>query len=421
MRVNNKNTKSLSLKSNSLWNVFGSLVYSLTQWGLVIAIAKNGSPEMVGIFTLSLALTAPVVLLTRLNLRVAVASDINNEFGFNEYYTSRIIATIVSLLILIIITIFYPTDTYTRVVIFIMCFAKAFESVSDILYGQLQKHERLDIIAKSRIIKGLVSFIAFTIIMMITNDLLLSTIGLLIIWLLTLIIYDFKVIREIFGEVSINFRKKHQLLILKLTIPLGIAQLIASLNSNVPRYVIEHYHGIEMLGFYSAIIYIIVAGSNVVLAISSAVLPRLSTLYQNSKIKEFLKIILNMIFMVLILGIIALLIVYTLGGEILEKVYSTEYKYLNKEFFLFTVMGIFKYTNVFLDTGISATRKFVIQPYINGITLSIISVLSFILIPLYGMNGAIYSLIIAEIVQLILRGVFISYLLIKRTKNPENY
>src|SRR5699024_6283684 len=225
------------------------IFYALTQWGVLMTIAKLGNPEMVGIFTLGLALTAPIVLLMRFNLRVAVASDSNSDFQFSEYFSSRVIATVVFLITMSVVSILYSSDYNTALVILILSFAKSIESISDILHGQMQKHERLDMTAKSQIIKGLLSLGIFAYLMYITGNLVLSTLGFMVSWLLILIVYDFKNVC-LFGEITFTFNKQQQLRLLKLTIPLGLAQLIASLNANVPRYFIESVHGAETLGFF---------------------------------------------------------------------------------------------------------------------------------------------------------------------------
>src|SRR5699024_11314235 len=98
MEHGNSKIKPLSIKKNSMWNAIGSIVYALTQWGVLMTIAKLGNPEKDGIFTLGLALTAPIVLLMRFNLRVAVASDSNSDFQFSVYFSSRVIATVLFLI-----------------------------------------------------------------------------------------------------------------------------------------------------------------------------------------------------------------------------------------------------------------------------------------------------------------------------------
>jgi hypothetical protein len=50
----------LSLRRNFAWTVLGNVTYAACQWGMLVALAKLGSPEMVGQFALGLAIGAPV-------------------------------------------------------------------------------------------------------------------------------------------------------------------------------------------------------------------------------------------------------------------------------------------------------------------------------------------------------------------------
>ena len=63
-----------SLRLNASWTFGGNLVYAACQWGMLVALAKFGSPELVGRFALALAVTAPVYMLTNLQLRAVEAN-----------------------------------------------------------------------------------------------------------------------------------------------------------------------------------------------------------------------------------------------------------------------------------------------------------------------------------------------------------
>jgi|SRR5699024_9770124 len=412
-------SKPLTLKSNSLWNAFGTIIYALTQWGILITIANFGTPEKLGIFTLALALTAPMLLLLRFNQRAAVATDYNEEFDFNEYFSARIITTIVYLIIMLCISIMYSNDFEITLVIIGLSFAKAIESISDILHGQMQKHERLDIVAKSRILKGIFSLSVYAIVFYLSNSLVISTFAFMFTWLFILIIYDFKKVKQ-FGRVKFNFKRKQQVALLKMTLPLGIAQLITSLNVNVPRYFLEHFNGVTELGFFASIIYIVTAGSTVIMAISGAIIPRLSKYYQLGNSREFIKLISKMIFIIIIGGIFSLVIVYHYGNSILGLLYTSEYEKYADEFLIFVGISMITYISKFLETGLIASRNFNIQPYINGITLLIISILSYILIPSYGIIGIAFALLSAETLQLLIRAFILIYLLKVKQKEITN-
>src|SRR5690606_10077213 len=84
--------------------------------------------------------------------------------------------------------------------------------------------------------------------------------------------------------------------------PLGLVILLTSLNSNVPRYVIEAVHGEFSLGIFAALAYLIVAGTTVVTAVGQAVSPRLSRMYALGQVDQFRRFISSLIVAGLMLG-----------------------------------------------------------------------------------------------------------------------
>jgi len=135
----------------------GNAFYSLCQWGIIALLAKLGSTKMVGQFTLGLAITAPIIMFTNLQLRTVQATDANDEYTFYEYFTLRLILTLLGLLLITGITLISNYHSETILVILLVGFCKAVESISDIFYGLFQKHERMDRIGKSKIMRGFIS------------------------------------------------------------------------------------------------------------------------------------------------------------------------------------------------------------------------------------------------------------------------
>ena len=62
---------------------------------MTIVLAKLGSPEKVGQFTLGLAMTAPIFMFATLRLRDVQATDTNQEYLFGDYFALRLPVAIV--------------------------------------------------------------------------------------------------------------------------------------------------------------------------------------------------------------------------------------------------------------------------------------------------------------------------------------
>ena len=83
-----------SLRRNFSWTFVSNTVYWGCQWAVVVLLAKLGSPEMVGRFSLGLAISTPVAYLCNLQLRAMQATDARREHPFGVYLALRLATTV---------------------------------------------------------------------------------------------------------------------------------------------------------------------------------------------------------------------------------------------------------------------------------------------------------------------------------------
>ena len=193
-----------SLRLNVSWTLVGNVVYAACQWGMLIVLAKLGSPEIVGRFALALAVTAPVFMLTNLQLRAVEATDVTDQFVFADYLGLRIVSTGLALSVIAGLATLSHYPYWIAAVIVMVGFAKGFESVSDAVYGLVQRHERMDLIACSMMLKGLVSLAAFALSIALTRSLVIGAAALAMAWCLVLVTYDFTLARRFAGASSLG-------------------------------------------------------------------------------------------------------------------------------------------------------------------------------------------------------------------------
>ncbi|SDO05760.1 oligosaccharide flippase family protein [Alkalicoccus daliensis] len=410
-KTNNKDfLKPLSLRKNMSWTLAGNLVYAACQWGMLVVLAKLGTPEMVGIFALALAITAPVMMLTNLQLRAIQATDTVERYTFNDYLGLRSLMSFIALLIICLIILLTNYSFETMLVILIISVAKIVESISDISFGLMQKNEFMDYIAISKIIKGILSLVTFGTILWITNSIIYGSLSLVITWGMVLILFDvYNAKRFAKFKPTFNFAKMKNIVILSL--PLGVVLMMGSLNTNTPKYFLEYYIGQEALGYFAALAYLIIAGNTVISALGQSATPRLAKYYASGNTYSFRKLIYKLILIGLLVGSLALMGAIIMGEEILTILYQEDYANYSYVFILIMIAGVIKYVASFLGYGITATRSFKIQPLIGGVYVSASLIGGYLLIPSYGLEGASYVLILASIVELVTKSIVLIKLL----------
>jgi O-antigen/teichoic acid export membrane protein len=407
----------LSLKTNFSWTFLGNLIYTGCQWGMLVALAKLGSSEMVGQFTIGLAVTAPIMQFASLRMRLAQATDVNREYHFGDYLSLRLIMTFLALLVIIGIVVFTNYEEGIAWIILAVGLDKFIEGISDVFYGFFQQNERMDRMAISMIIKGLISLVALGLGVYITGSVFWAVICLAATRLLTVIGYDIpngiKIFKDIYiapGEQSKNtiqtaslaprWNQKTLLKLGWLLLPLGFVVMLSSLDTNIPRYFIERQVGIAELGIFAAIASFDRAGNLIVKALAQSTSPRLSQYYSAGKKAAFRKLLAKTVGIGMLLGAAGVLVVLVAGETILTLFYQPEYA-RNEIFILLMVAGGLGYIATFFIYGVTATRTFAVQVLIYSLTTITLIAACFMLVPSRGLEGAAIAIILARFVQLI--------------------
>jgi O-antigen/teichoic acid export membrane protein len=394
------------------WALGGNLVYALSQWLIITIIARNGSGEDLGIYSLGLAITAPIVLFFSFQLRTIVATDTKNDFSFSQYLGGRITHLTLSFILIVPIAILYSDNNKTIIIIIIMGIIKYVEALSDICMGYFQKIGKIDLIGKSQFYRGLTTSVIMCLLYIYTQNLIISCLGLLIVMLLRYIYYDIKnlkpltVFKPIFGQSSIT--------LMIMTFPLGAASLISSLNTNIPRYFLDYFGGVEEVGVFSALYYVLIAGNMVLTPISLLAAPKIADAYNKDSVSTFIKINVKLASLVSLIFLFFFVIVLFKGELIITILYGEEYSKYVDEFIVISFSLLFAFVTTFFALSTVAARVITLQPIINIIVLVVTLISSYLLISEYSILGASYSLLISRFFQMICSLGLLLYIISKK-------
>jgi O-antigen/teichoic acid export membrane protein/glycosyltransferase involved in cell wall biosynthesis len=411
--------RGLALRANFQWTLVGNVVYAGCQWGMLVVLAKLGTPDTVGRFALGLAVTAPVFMFASLQLRGVQATDAQREYSFGDYLGLRLIMTGLALLVIAGIALGSGYRRDIAVVILILGLAKAVESISDVFYGLFQQHERMDGVAISMMVRGALSLAALSLAVYWTDSLAWGAAGLAATWIATLAIIDVrngaKVLSSAKGLTSAAIASRIEWLktlrpclsqvvlckLLWLTLPLGVVMLLVSLNTNIPRYFIAHYLGDRDLGIFAAMAYLMIAGTTVVSALGQSASPRLSQYYASGDYAAFRSLLLKLSCLGLIVGGAGVLVTLLAGRRILTFLYSAEYAQHAGAFVWLMIATGVSYVASLLGYGMTAAHYFRTQTLLFLLTSVVTIIACALLIPAYHLPGAALSLVIAMGCQLI--------------------
>ena len=391
-----------SLRSNFSWTFVGNVVYAACQWGMISVLAKLGSAAIVGRFALGLAITAPVFMFTNLQLRAVQATDARSKFAFADYFTLRVLGSLIGMGAVCLVVVSGRYDWNTSAVIVLVGVSKTLESLGDVVAGLLQKVERLKRVSISLMLRGGFSLPAFAAVFWWSRSLLAACTALVAVWLLVFTMYDVPQARFVLqkdeGFLAPRWHQLKQLALV--SAPLGIVMTMISLNVNIPRYVLERALGQAKLGIFASVAYLLVAISLVINALGQAVSSRLSRMFAEGELRRFRSLLHKLVGFAVLVLLAGVPVARLVGRPLLTFIYRPEYgEHVNLFVIMVATAGVQSISS-FMGYGNTAARNFRLQVPVICSSTGTTTLFSFVLIPRLGMIGAACALLAGACVQL---------------------
>lgn len=410
-----------SLWGGTLWAIGGTGFYHACQLGVLVLLAKFASPAIQGQYVLAIALATPVVLFCGLELRSALVADAGSQFALGTYLALRRWTLLVAAVVLVGLLGWRATDHASQAS-FLLILAGVFAARlgwawAEVGWGVYQRRERLDLLAVSVGLRGVVAILPFALLLPLYAALkasgrvgadrlaegaalavVIHALGFAGVWFFfdrprlpdsahTRLAAAWPVMRALAVQ----------------TIPLGVVALVVNLCDSFPRVVVERQpDGQAQLGYFGALAYITMAGNLVVIQAATAAANRLARFYQQD-FGAFLRLGARLVGAAIAIGGGVLVVALFLGRWILATLYTPQYARFETEFQIIVAAHCLALlTNVF-GAATTQMRLFWVQVPAQVITLLVTVGAALVLIP--GTNavlGAAQTALVRACAQFIL-------------------
>lgn len=426
----------LSLRVNFVWALVGNVVFAACQWAAISVLAKLSDAKTVGQFALALAITGPIFLLTNLQLGAIQATDAKAKYCFGHYLALRILGTAGGLLILSILLGISGYDGAVNWVVVAVGLGKACETLSEIAIGLVQRHERLDRVARGRILAGVLSLLGLVMASVATQNAIGAAFG----WaaghalamLLTPWWIGSDVVRREWQQANPLSQQPNTWKALQprwetpalgklfmLAWPLGFVMMLVSLYFNVPRYFIEQTLGEERLGIFAAIAYLMVAGHTVLTAAGQTLSPRFAKQFSAGELSAFCTLLARMSLLTALGGTCGVAIAWWFGEAILRVLYTAEYASHQALLVALAIVAAVQFLASIFGVAMTSMRLFIPQIPLLLTVVLVTALACYWLVPSYGLLGAAYASGIGAIAQLAGCMAIVCWALIQRTKEAS--
>lgn len=398
--------KKLTVKQSVLWNTWGSVIYLGVQWLQTVLVARFLGFEDAGIFSLAMSVTNIFYALSIYGMRNFQISDIDGKYTASNYVFSRVVTGLVSLVLCSIFVVINGYDFKKAICIIVYMIFKLSETIFDVFMGFYQKHWRMDYMGKSMTARAVLMLILFPLALWLTNNLTLAITVMGVAVYAVIFFYDLRKVYELETIRLIEWTKYTGLLLWECA-PLAIYLLLTTSIGTIPRYFLEMYEGSEKLGIYASV----ATPTLIVQMASTYIFNPMVTIFSesyNQKDKtKFMKTLIQCCMATAGISVIAVIggkIFGRLGLKILYGTSILEYEYLLIPLIVCTITTALTW----LFCGVlTVLRNF--QSLILGNVLAVMAavILSIVLIPNYGMQGATYALLIGNVIGIIIFVIYI--------------
>lgn len=414
-------SKTLSLRKNFVWAFVGNTFSAFCGWLLLIILTKIGTVEIVGVFAIAQAICLPVSMLCSLQLTIVQITDVKNIYLFEHFYTVKFLMSILAVILSTAIgLIFYSIDFV--IVVFVLSISYAVVDVRKAFLAVMQKNERMDNYAFSFILQGIIGTLLFTLLFIVSKNLVVAIPGLIITRVLVGFFYDRRVIcklieksQGVIPRAKLLWQKSILWKLIVMSFPLGIVGFLQTLLATIPRLVLDKFFGKAEVGYFTAISSLLVAGTMVISALSQTVNPRLAKYYHFDR-KAFKLLMGKLIFISAGLGTAGIVASVLFGKQILTLIFKPDYAEHNDLFIVATIAGAVLFIFTFINSGLNAAKCFKIQVPIYAGSAITATIFSFLLIPHYKMIGAMISILVCYLFGLMVSLFFLARALKKQVQ-----
>lgn len=362
-------------------------VRSAAQWLMVVILSAAGGPDSVGDFSLALAVSSPIFILSELALR-NVFVTLRSRYAFATFVRVRMTANAAAG-VLALATVALPSGPHFAIMLPLVI-AKWMDSLLDMLYASLQRRGAIGRLARWMAINGCLIALAFSSVMFATSSVPAAIIG----WALATGFSVLIVSREAFNAERPRDSTAGRLrlgALLRAGASSGAAQALNSFQVYLPVLLLSTWATSAATGVYAAAAYFVTISNLVMSAVQQAMLPDLSR--SASEAAGAARLVARR--SVILLGLVAVVMAALVGvggNGFLAFAYGEEFR-TNVTVLWLLALSILVLPGVYISSSILLVQnRYGTQVQIAGVALLVTALLGVLLRGRFGVTeGALVA------------------------------
>jgi O-antigen/teichoic acid export membrane protein len=387
-------------KKSLFWNSAGSTAFAANSVLMSLFVTRVCGIEVAGVFGVSWAIALNLYPIGLFGLGSYQSTDIKKNYSFSEYFTTKLISTLIMILSACIV-VYVLTDSKTEKTL--ICLLTAFllvYSFAELFQSLFCQCRRIDLAGKSLFVRTVVSFIFFLGILLIFNSLFIAILIMILSNIITGLIVTLKPAFS-FERIKLSSNYKKIYALISECFPIFLSSFILMLKINCPRYILKMHFTDATLGYFNIIYLPIVLMQMISNFIIKPMIPKYFDFINNGEYDILIKYMAKQIIFVFISTLLCIVAAYVFGMDILSILYGKDLRPFKFEMVLVLLSGFIYSITMFMYNILIIMRcqRIVFGGYV--LSLLITFLVGLVFIKKYSMIGAISSFAIGEIFLLV--------------------
>jgi len=390
IRISLEKTNNIE-RSSYIWNSINAIIAACQCPVILMVLTRTNGVYDAGVFSIAFAVASLMLYIGLYGLRKFQASDIYEKFEFSEYHGTRVVTcavmTIICIGYCVYSAVFNDYDTEKLIVVLMVCAIRVIQAYTDVIHGRMQQKGRLDVAAKVSAIRYLAEIIAYIVMLVITHNLLVSSIVCVIVSVIIMLLTTMNVARDYCDmKISMNMQKMKNLLIEGF--PIFISLFLNMYISNAPKYAIDAYLTEEIQAIYNLIFMPAFMVGLLANFIFNPILTSYAKVWADNEVKKFKKLIGKQCMVIVALTVAGLAVAATIGIPVLSFIFGVDLSSYKVELCVVMFGGGMLAYSTFFSTVITIIRMQKTLFISYGIIALAAKLLSAPLVTGYGIMGA---------------------------------
>ena len=372
-----------------IWNLASSITFSMqSAIFLLVANRVSGNTEA-GIFILLYVFAQNINAIGNYNLRDFQVSDIKEEYSFATYYTTRLLTCILMALVGVGYVLIKGLGFSSMLILASLVGYRFIECVEDVYHGIIQRRGRFDVSSICMTLRIVISSLVFCVAYVITKSPVIASLA-MVVSSFIIFIYTITVLKKEF-ELRPSFSGEKILKLLVAGFPIFLGAFLYSYLINAPKYAINDLMSSDTQTIYNILFMPIFVVNMLSTFIYKPLIVRLSELWKDGKMSEFVKSMVKMSLIIMGLTLVVIIGGYIVGLYLLGLIYGEDLAGYKMIFSLMLLFGGVAAVAFYFNTLITIIRKqfYIILGYGGAFIISM-----FVTRPLvwsHGIDGAGYA------------------------------